>query len=92
VRQFNSVDGSLHTLYDIKKTGNDQNFTRSYYMNGTDFIVSGSTEETVVRVSNNTKLDLLEIYWIFHSFFVVPSADGATKKLWKLQYNLYDVM
>jgi hypothetical protein len=35
-----------------------------------------------------TKLICLRLYWIFNSFFVVPSADGTTKKLLNLQYNL----
>jgi hypothetical protein len=35
---------------DIPPSGSSQNYTRSYYMNGRDYIISGSCEENVVRV------------------------------------------
>jgi hypothetical protein len=50
VRQLLAVDGRLHLSFDIKPTGSDQNYTRSYYMNGRDYIISGSCDEHVVRV------------------------------------------
>ena len=37
----------------MRKTGDPRNFTRSYYMNGSDYILSGSCEETSVRVYNS---------------------------------------
>ncbi|KVI08953.1 uncharacterized protein LOC112518830 isoform X2 [Cynara cardunculus var. scolymus] len=50
VKQLLAVDGRLHTNFDIAPTGNAQNYTRSYYMNGRDYIISGSCDEPVVRV------------------------------------------
>ncbi|CAK9144006.1 unnamed protein product [Ilex paraguariensis] len=51
VKQLLAVDGSLHTNFEIASTGNAHNYTRSYYMNGRDYIVSGSCAEPVVRIS-----------------------------------------
>ena len=45
-----AVDGRLHLEFDIASIGSFQNYTRSYYMNGRDHIISGSCEENVVRV------------------------------------------
>ncbi|KAG6789741.1 hypothetical protein POTOM_005865 [Populus tomentosa] len=50
VRQLLAVDGRLHLSFDIAPTGSSQNYTRSYYMNGRDYIISGSCDEHVVRV------------------------------------------
>ncbi|RZS08834.1 hypothetical protein BHM03_00039860 [Ensete ventricosum] len=50
VKQLLAVDGRLHTSYDISSTGSAQNYTRSYYMNGRDYIITGSCEEHVVRI------------------------------------------
>ncbi|XP_015574417.1 uncharacterized protein LOC8280980 isoform X2 [Ricinus communis] len=50
VRQLLAVDGSLHLNFDISSIGSSQNYTRSYYMNGRDYIVSGSCDEHVVRI------------------------------------------
>lgn len=50
VKQILAVDGRLHTIFDIASTGNSQNYTRSYYINGRDYIISGSCEEHVIRV------------------------------------------
>lgn len=36
--------------FDIASTGSSHNYTRSYYMNGRDYIVSGSCDEDVVRI------------------------------------------
>lgn len=36
--------------FDIASIGSAQNYTRSYYMNGRDYIISGSCEENIVRV------------------------------------------
>ncbi|KAJ6299087.1 hypothetical protein OIU76_020126 [Salix suchowensis] len=47
---FLAVDGRLHLSFDIAPTGSSQNYTRSYYMNGRDYIISGSCDEHVVRV------------------------------------------
>ncbi|KAK1410303.1 hypothetical protein QVD17_36838 [Tagetes erecta] len=50
VKQLLAVDGRLHTNFDIASTGSCQNYTRSYYMNGRDYIISGSCDEPIVRV------------------------------------------
>lgn len=50
VRQLLAVDGRLHLSFEIAPTGSTQNYTRSYYMNGRDYIISGSCDEHVVRV------------------------------------------
>lgn len=36
--------------FDITSTGTAYNYTRSYYMNGRDYIISGSCDEHVVRI------------------------------------------
>ncbi|KAF5727277.1 hypothetical protein HS088_TW22G00967 [Tripterygium wilfordii] len=50
VRQLLAVDGRLHLDFDIASTGSSSNYTRSYYMNGRDYIISGSCDEHVVRI------------------------------------------
>ncbi|XP_042495268.1 uncharacterized protein LOC122074488 isoform X1 [Macadamia integrifolia] len=50
VKQILAVDGRLHMKFEIASTGSTQNYTRSYYMNGRDYIISGSSDEHVVRV------------------------------------------
>lgn len=50
VKQLLAVDGRLHTEFHIAPTGSSQNYTRSYYMNGKDYIISGSCEENSVRI------------------------------------------
>ncbi|CAN8327474.1 unnamed protein product [Cochlearia groenlandica] len=50
VKQLLTVDGRLHMNFDIVPTGSSMNYTRSYYMNGNDYIISGSCDESIVRV------------------------------------------
>ncbi|KAG8368453.1 hypothetical protein BUALT_Bualt15G0047000 [Buddleja alternifolia] len=50
VKQLLAVDGRLHLDFDIASTGSSQNYTRSYYMSGRDYIISGSCDEHVVRI------------------------------------------
>ncbi|KAL4577488.1 hypothetical protein LXL04_013597 [Taraxacum kok-saghyz] len=50
VKQLLAVDGRVDTKFDIAPTGSGENYTRSYYMNGRDYIISGSCDEPVVRV------------------------------------------
>eukprot|EP00949_MAST-11_sp_MAST-11-sp1_P004005 g4005.t1 len=50
VRQYLTVDGRLQNNLNIEKTHNAQNYTRSYYMNGGDTIITGSSEESCVRL------------------------------------------
>eukprot|EP00899_Mesostigma_viride_P005730 jgi/Mesvir1/15158/Mv26216-RA.3 len=50
VRQLLAVDGREELRFDIPATGGGHNYTRSYYMNGSDYAISGSCEENSVRV------------------------------------------
>lgn len=50
MKQLLSVDGRLHTDFGIVSKGSPHNYTRSYYMNGRDYIISGSSEEPTIRV------------------------------------------
>jgi len=50
VRQYLAVDGRETLTLDIAALGSEHNYTRSYYMNGSDYIISGSCEESVVRI------------------------------------------
>ncbi|KAL6277568.1 hypothetical protein ACE6H2_021169 [Prunus campanulata] len=50
VKQLLAADGRLHMNFEIASTGSSHNYTRSYYMNGRDYIVSGSCDEDVVRI------------------------------------------
>ncbi|XP_057964053.1 protein DWD HYPERSENSITIVE TO UV-B 1 isoform X2 [Malania oleifera] len=50
VRQLLAADGRLHLNFKIASTGSSQNYTRSYYINGRDHIISGSCDEHVVRI------------------------------------------
>ncbi|KAI3922369.1 hypothetical protein MKX01_006058 [Papaver californicum] len=50
VKQLLAVDGRLHMKFDIMPTGSAHNYTRSYYMSGRDYIISGSCDENIVRV------------------------------------------
>ncbi|KAL3639421.1 hypothetical protein CASFOL_017328 [Castilleja foliolosa] len=36
--------------FGIASTGSSQNYTRSYYMSGRDYVISGSCDEHVVRI------------------------------------------
>lgn len=50
VRQLQAVDGRVLLKFEIPATGSSQNYTRSYYLNGRDYVVSGSCDEHVVRI------------------------------------------
>ncbi|CAI9104322.1 OLC1v1002970C2 [Oldenlandia corymbosa var. corymbosa] len=50
VKQLLAADGRLHLDFGIPSTGSSQNYTRSYYMNGRDYVISGSCDEHVVRI------------------------------------------
>lgn len=53
VNQFETSTGHLDRTFKIPKTSNKDNYTRSYYMNGHDYIISGSCTEDVVRIYNS---------------------------------------
>lgn len=50
VKQLSAADGRLLMNLEIASTGSAHNYTRSYYMNGSDYIISGSCDEHVVRI------------------------------------------
>ncbi|GJD11083.1 hypothetical protein Gasu2_52360 [Galdieria sulphuraria] len=50
VYQYTVSDGRLHTHFPIPQTRSNYNYTRSYYMNGKDYLITGSCEEKVVRI------------------------------------------
>ncbi|KAI8554598.1 hypothetical protein RHMOL_Rhmol05G0109900 [Rhododendron molle] len=50
VKQLLAADGRLHLNFNMVSTGSSQNYTRSYYMNGRDYVISGSCDENVVRI------------------------------------------
>ncbi|XP_050207246.1 protein DWD HYPERSENSITIVE TO UV-B 1 [Mercurialis annua] len=50
VKQLSAVDGRLHTNFEISPTGSAHNYTRSYYINGGDYIISGSSDQHVVHI------------------------------------------
>lgn len=52
VRQYDVATGELHTHFQMKPANSRHNYTRSYYMNGGEYIVSGSCEETAIRLYN----------------------------------------
>ena len=51
VRQYLTVDGRLQMLMDIDPYGRSDNYTRSYYMNDGDVVVSGSSEQDVIHLN-----------------------------------------
>ena len=50
VRQYLTVDGRLQAHLSMPQTGHSENYTRAYYMNDGDRIISGSSEEQTVRI------------------------------------------
>ncbi|PRQ48126.1 putative transcription factor WD40-like family [Rosa chinensis] len=50
VKQLLAADGRLHMSFEIASTGSPHNYTRSYYMNGRDYIISGSCDEDLIRI------------------------------------------
>uniref|UniRef100_A0A7N0SYU4 U2A'/phosphoprotein 32 family A C-terminal domain-containing protein n=1 Tax=Kalanchoe fedtschenkoi TaxID=63787 RepID=A0A7N0SYU4_KALFE len=50
VKQLLAADGRVHMDFGIPSTGSTQNYTRSYYMNRGDYVISGSCDEHVVRI------------------------------------------
>ncbi|KAL4644685.1 hypothetical protein ACB092_02G182300 [Castanea dentata] len=50
VKQLLAVDGRLNINFEIASSGSAHNYTRSYYMNGRDYIISGSCDEHVVHI------------------------------------------
>lgn len=52
VSQYVAADGRLERQFDIERREERGNYTRSYYMNGRDYIITGSCREDVIRIYN----------------------------------------
>ncbi|KAL2906467.1 DNA damage-binding protein 2 [Bienertia sinuspersici] len=64
VKQLLAVDGRLHTDFGIASSGSPHNYTRSYYMNGSDYVISGSSDEHDVRICcSQTGRRLRDVYF-----------------------------
>jgi len=50
VKQYHTSDGRLDIDFKMRKRESAKNYTRSYYMNHGDYVVSGSIEESSVRI------------------------------------------
>jgi WD40 repeat protein len=59
LRQYVTADGSLFCRMDMQETGRSANYTRGYYADGGATIVSGSSEESVVRMHSASTGELL---------------------------------
>ncbi|KAM6591289.1 hypothetical protein CsatA_013894 [Cannabis sativa] len=63
VKQLSAADGRLLMTLEIASTGSAYNYTRSYYMNGGDYIISGSCDEHVIRICcSQTGKRLRDVY------------------------------
>ncbi|XP_062101866.1 protein DWD HYPERSENSITIVE TO UV-B 1 isoform X2 [Humulus lupulus] len=63
VKQLSAADGRLLMILEIASTGSAYNYTRSYYMNGGDYIISGSCDEHVIRICcSQTGKRLRDVY------------------------------
>jgi hypothetical protein len=49
VRQY-LIDGTPVLRYELKQLQSNTNYTRAYFMNGSDYIIVGSCEESSVKV------------------------------------------
>lgn len=59
VKQYCTVDGRIHLSYDLQHSGSSVNFTRSYYSDDGDTIISGSSNADEVFVCCTRTGDLL---------------------------------
>jgi hypothetical protein len=51
VKQYLTVDGRLQCAMDMTPLRSNNNYTRSYYMNGGDLVISGSSEQDELRIN-----------------------------------------
>jgi hypothetical protein len=49
VRQYTALDGRQHLKLPIPRLGHRDNFTRAYYSASGRFVLSGSSEEQLIR-------------------------------------------
>ncbi|KAL7156906.1 hypothetical protein ABFS83_02G040600 [Erythranthe nasuta] len=79
VKQLLAVDGRLHMDFGIASTGSSQNYTRSYYMSGRDYVISGSCDEHVVRICcANTGRRLKDVSLQYFCFIYQGKGAGAS--------------
>ncbi|XP_052197515.1 protein DWD HYPERSENSITIVE TO UV-B 1-like isoform X2 [Diospyros lotus] len=80
VNQLMAVDGRPNMKFEIPSTGSAHNYTRSYYMNGRDYIISGSCDETVVRIfcaQTGRRLRDVPLEWV-HFFSLQGIGSGSS--------------
>jgi len=77
VRQYNTYSGELVRKYDIRPTYSPDNFTRSYFMNGGDYFVTGSCCENVVRIFNSNTGRMLRDFEVESKWFRKQWKDGS---------------
>ncbi|XP_022740700.1 uncharacterized protein LOC111292537 isoform X2 [Durio zibethinus] len=89
VKQLLAVDGRLHMNFNIASTGSAHNYTRSYYMNGRDYIISGSCDEHVVRICcAQDGRRLRDVYIEHFNFSVLTSSMRPVPKQEIIKVNL----
>lgn len=65
VTQYTALDGRRHTNFDMPKTNLCSNFTRAYYSCSGRFVLSGSSEERLIRLhcaSTGAHLQSAQLY------------------------------
>lgn len=84
--------------FGIPPTGSSQNYTRSYYMSGRDYVISGSCDEHVVRICcantgrrlRDVSLEVCRIFYPFsHRLFwlsMIMRVIAALKALFNICY------
>ena len=60
VRQFLSVDGRLHLQYDLPRHGCPTNYTRSYYANDGECIISGASNSDLLLIASSVDGALID--------------------------------
>ncbi|KAK6796769.1 hypothetical protein RDI58_004470 [Solanum bulbocastanum] len=71
VKQLLTVDGRLQTDFGIASIGSAHNYTRSYFMNGRDYGISGSSDESIVRICCAQNGRQLRDYYLEHFHMAV---------------------
>lgn len=65
VRQFITLDGRLQMRFDIPRTDAGDNYSRSYYMNNGDTVLSAGSLQPIVRQYNAYTGDLEQVLNLF---------------------------
>eukprot|EP00188_Purpureofilum_apyrenoidigerum_P003086 Plantae.Rhodophyta-Purpureofilum_apyrenoidigerum.ctg3136.p1 GENE.Plantae.Rhodophyta-Purpureofilum_apyrenoidigerum.ctg3136~~Plantae.Rhodophyta-Purpureofilum_apyrenoidigerum.ctg3136.p1 ORF type:complete len:777 (+),score=111.28 Plantae.Rhodophyta-Purpureofilum_apyrenoidigerum.ctg3136:138-2468(+) len=77
VWQYHTYSGEVVRTYDIRPTYSSYNFTRSYFMNGGDYFVTGSCCENVVRIFNSSTGQMLRDFEVENKWFQNQWKDGS---------------